>query len=100
MIVLETASKSAQDVAQVKSKLDRKEDMEILDWIMPFDYGPQHADHIRRRQPGTGQWLIDSPEYQSLLNKSATVVLSRHSRGREDNYHSDCDRRSFPEISQ
>lgn len=75
MIVLETASKSAQDVAQVKSKLDRKEDMEILDWIMPFDYGPQHADHIRRRQPGTGQWLIDSPEYQSLLNNSQQLLF-------------------------
>ncbi len=31
----------------------------------PFDYVDQHNDFIRRRQPGTGQWFLASPEYQA-----------------------------------
>jgi uncharacterized membrane-anchored protein YjiN (DUF445 family) len=29
-----------------------------------MDYAPQQSDFINRRQPGTGQWLIDSEQYQ------------------------------------
>lgn len=39
----------------------------ILDWLTPVDYAPQYTDYIRRRAPGTGQWLLDSAEYQSWL---------------------------------
>ncbi len=31
----------------------------------PFDYADQHNDFISRRQPGTGQWFLASPEYQA-----------------------------------
>ena len=34
---------------------------------MPIDYAPQQNDYIRRRQPGTGQWLLDSAEFQRWL---------------------------------
>jgi hypothetical protein len=37
----------------------------LLNWLTPVDYAPQQADFIRRRQLGTGQWLLDSPEYQA-----------------------------------
>ena len=39
----------------------------ILNWLTPLDYGPQHSDYLRRRQPGTGQWLLNSKEYQTWL---------------------------------
>ncbi|PMD29296.1 hypothetical protein L207DRAFT_642458 [Hyaloscypha variabilis F] len=39
----------------------------ILDWLTPIDYAPQQSDFIGRRQAGTGQWLLDSTEYQSWL---------------------------------
>jgi hypothetical protein len=51
----------------MRSKSDRDEDIKILDWLTPVDYGPQQTDYIRRRQPGTGQWLLDSPEFQTWL---------------------------------
>jgi hypothetical protein len=47
--------------------LDRNEDLEILNWITPVDYGPQHSDFLRRKQPGTGQWLLESTEFQTWL---------------------------------
>jgi hypothetical protein len=55
--------------------LDRKEDLEILDWITPVDYGPQHSDFLSRRQLGTGQWLLDSEQYQAWLKTSAQTLF-------------------------
>lgn len=39
----------------------------ILNWLTPVDYAPHQTDYLRRQQPGTGKWLIDSAEYQSWL---------------------------------
>jgi DNA replication protein DnaC len=47
-------------------KLLRLQDNQaILDWLTTVEYAPQQNDYIARRQPGTGQWLLDSVEYQS-----------------------------------
>lgn len=59
----------------MKSKLDRGEDIKILNWLTPIDYGPQQTDYIRRRQPGTGQWLLDSTEYQEWLSTDKQTLF-------------------------
>ena len=51
----------------MRSKLDKEEDLDILKWLTPIDYATQQSDHISRRQPGTGQWLLHSAEYQEWL---------------------------------
>jgi hypothetical protein len=45
-----------------------QESQSVLDWITPIDYAPQQNDFINRRQAGTGQWLLDSPEFQAWVN--------------------------------
>jgi len=40
----------------------------ILKWLTPINYTTQQSDYIGRRQPGTGQWLLVSAEYQAWLN--------------------------------
>jgi hypothetical protein len=40
----------------------------ILKWLTPINYATQQSDYIGRRQPGTGQWLLVSVEYQAWLN--------------------------------
>jgi hypothetical protein len=55
---------------EVNSLLHRhhdEEDEEILDWITPVDYAPQQNDFIKRRQPCTGQWLLDSEEFRAWV---------------------------------
>ncbi len=64
-----------EDVTDTKSHLDKKEDLEILDWLSPTDYGPQQADYLRIRQPGTGQWLLDSKEYRNWVNESSKTLF-------------------------
>jgi hypothetical protein len=59
----------------VKSKLDRNEDLEILNWLTTVDYGPQQSDYLRRRQPGTGKWLLDSSKYQGWLDTSKQTLF-------------------------
>ncbi|KAK0704529.1 ankyrin repeat-containing domain protein [Lasiosphaeris hirsuta] len=51
--------KLRQDVKVLGSKLDKKEDQAILNWMASDDYGRQQSDNLRRRQPGTDQWLLD-----------------------------------------
>ncbi len=50
----------------LRSQNDNREALEektaILNWLTPIDYFPQQSDLIRQRQPGTGQWILDSPE--------------------------------------
>jgi Cdc6-like AAA superfamily ATPase len=59
----------------MESNLERKEDLEILNWLTPIDYATQQSDYIRRQQPGTGQWLLESAEYQAWLNESKQTLF-------------------------
>jgi Cdc6-like AAA superfamily ATPase len=47
----------------------------ILDWLTPMDYAAQQQDFISRRQAGTGQWLLDSEEFQSWLNTDKQTLF-------------------------
>lgn len=48
---------------------------EILNWLSPSDHGSQQSDFLRRRQPGTGQWLLDSTEYQQWVANHAETLF-------------------------
>lgn len=45
-----------------------KEDHKILSWLSDSNYSSQHNDFLSRRQQGTGQWLLESKEYQDWLS--------------------------------
>ncbi|KAK6518750.1 hypothetical protein TWF506_005889 [Arthrobotrys conoides] len=61
---LEEVSKSVKCIRS--TQLDR-EDQKILNWLTPIDYSLQHNDICRNKQPGSGQWLLNSAEYQNWL---------------------------------
>jgi hypothetical protein len=71
LISLDTLSLGVQTFKEVKHARQEQNDWqneqrsrEILDWLSEDDYGAQQSDLLRRRQAGTGQWLVDSTEYQ------------------------------------
>jgi Cdc6-like AAA superfamily ATPase len=47
----------------------------ILKWLTPIDYAPLQTDYIGRQQPGTGQWLLDSAEFQTWLNTGKKTLF-------------------------
>jgi hypothetical protein len=63
--ISETAEK---DIHYMKVQQDDQDCQKILDWLTPVDYGPQQSNYFKRRQRGTGQWLLDSAKYQTWLN--------------------------------
>jgi Cdc6-like AAA superfamily ATPase len=51
----------------------RKEHQTILDSLTPIDYAPQQNDFINRRQAGTGQWLLESTDFQEWMETGKTL---------------------------
>jgi Cdc6-like AAA superfamily ATPase len=47
----------------------------VLDWITPIDYSSQQNDYISRRQAGTGQWLLDSTQYQKWIETEKQTLF-------------------------
>lgn len=48
---------------------------DIADWLTPIDYGPQHSDYYNIRQPETGQWFLNSVEFQSWLESDKQTLF-------------------------
>ncbi|UKZ53658.1 hypothetical protein TrVGV298_007455 [Trichoderma virens] len=70
-----SVSATRLDVSNIKSNLDNDMNLQILDWITSIDYGPQQSDFFNRRQPETGQWLLDSTEYRAWLGTEKQTLF-------------------------
>ncbi|KAK5988372.1 Ankyrin-R-like protein [Cladobotryum mycophilum] len=64
-----------EDVTHIKSRVDKSETRTVLNWITPLDYGPQQSDTIKRRQPGTGEWLLELDQFQNWLATSKHTLF-------------------------
>lgn len=47
----------------------------IADWLTPIEYGPQQSDNFNRHQKGTGQWLLESMEFNSWTETSEQTLF-------------------------
>ncbi|EPS35974.1 hypothetical protein H072_10610 [Dactylellina haptotyla CBS 200.50] len=72
-ICIQIVNSIEEKIEKVHIKLDRKHDFEILNWLAT-DYGSQQSDYIRLRQPGTGQWLLDSSMFETWLTTDNQVL--------------------------
>ncbi|KAF3318822.1 hypothetical protein TWF173_005234 [Orbilia oligospora] len=63
------------NMVKVTSILENKDDLEILDWLTPIEYGPQHNDIAQKRQLGTGQWLLKHNKYDNWLQNSKKILF-------------------------
>ncbi|KAJ6092624.1 ankyrin [Penicillium sp. IBT 16267x] len=71
----ETISRTEANVATISSKLTKQDDVEALEWLTRNDQGPYQSDYLKRRQPGTGQWLLQSAEYQNWRTKENQTLF-------------------------
>ncbi|KAL9483571.1 hypothetical protein ACSS6W_002360 [Trichoderma asperelloides] len=73
--IIEVLSGVQQRVDEVIQVQHNQANKAILDWLTPIEYGPQHSDFSNRREPGTGQWLLDCVEYQIWLNSNKHTLF-------------------------
>lgn len=55
--------------------MSSEEDLKILSWLADSNYSSQHNDYLSRRQKGTGQWLLESEEYQDWLSTDKQTIF-------------------------
>ncbi|CAG9955901.1 unnamed protein product [Clonostachys rosea f. rosea IK726] len=48
---------------------------DILRWLITINYSPQQDRYIRTRYPGTGQWFLNSAEFQKWLGASNQTLV-------------------------
>ncbi|KAF6807480.1 ankyrin repeat protein [Colletotrichum sojae] len=83
MVAIDNIALSANtnlDVRSTRRELaeDRVSDQKrkILDWISSSaNFEAQQADNIDRRQPGTGQWLLDSQQFRDWITKDKQTLF-------------------------
>lgn len=65
------------DVEHIKCQSDNAENRKILDWMTLTNYGSNQSDTAKRREPGTGAWLLELAEYRRFLrDKKCTLFCS------------------------
>lgn len=67
--VTETLSNIGENVSKINMKTDDSFKDEVLHWLTPTDYGQQQTEFLSRREPMTGQWLLDSSEFQEWFKR-------------------------------
>ncbi|KAF3906944.1 hypothetical protein AA313_de0207952 [Arthrobotrys entomopaga] len=55
--------------------LDREEESKILRWLTDVDYHSRQNDHFNSRQPKTGEWLLNSVQYQEWLHTNQKILF-------------------------
>ncbi|SCO84167.1 related to ankyrin [Fusarium oxysporum] len=50
-------------------------EQEALDWLSDEDFGTYQFDERSKKAPGTCQWLLDSPKYQSWTQEKGQVLF-------------------------
>ena len=64
-----------EKVVEILYKQRDIEHQAILDWLTSTDYTSQQSDSIRRRQPGTGEWLLESNEFQEWVTQIKQILF-------------------------
>ncbi|OBT95161.1 hypothetical protein VE01_07603 [Pseudogymnoascus verrucosus] len=64
-----------ESVDAVQQEQGRKKNQVLVEWISSANYSSQQSDFISRREPGTGQWFLDSPEFNKWLDEPSRTLF-------------------------
>ncbi|KAM3508221.1 hypothetical protein MY11210_006821 [Beauveria gryllotalpidicola] len=86
--ISEAVRTTSEFVTRIESTAVKDEDDKILNWLTPtsIDYGSQYSDLLKVRQPGTGQWVLDSAQVDSLHQNG--IGVSGGQRPLSSEFHS------------
>ena len=64
----------AQQVSNIVIKVLTAEEHRILDWLSTISVSDSHNSAILRREPGTGAWILSSPEYHNWRTSASGLL--------------------------
>ncbi|KAG9764079.1 hypothetical protein KCU73_g1119, partial [Aureobasidium melanogenum] len=64
--------------SRFKAFEDDHEHKELIRWISPINFHANHQDQLDKHIPGTGQWLLDHPEYKRWKSASSSSIFLLH----------------------
>ena len=65
----------AKDTSTLRLNQSQKDREAILQWLSPLNFAVQQCDLSSRRQAGTGDWFLDSPEFQEWIKKDGGTLV-------------------------
>ncbi|KAI0014852.1 ankyrin repeat-containing domain protein [Xylariomycetidae sp. FL0641] len=68
-------SLTQKDVSKILRYHTDEESQKVIDWISPENYSLQQNDLLRRRQPGTRKWLLESSEFHDWLTARGSTLV-------------------------
>lgn len=66
--------------AMMTQQMD-KEGIKVLKWLSSLDCHSKQREVFSRRQPGTGEWLLESPEFQNWFDGEENFLFCSGSPG-------------------
>jgi hypothetical protein len=74
----EPTARAAIQLAEIHDGLERDTRARILKAISPIPYTTHHKNARKGRLKGSGEWLLEKPEYQTWRESSTSSVLWLH----------------------
>ncbi|KAL5600475.1 hypothetical protein FOVSG1_008287 [Fusarium oxysporum f. sp. vasinfectum] len=68
-------SKIDEVISGVKNLKRSIAEQKVLNWLSDEDFGTYQFDERSKKAPGTCQWFLDSPEYQSWTQQKGQVLF-------------------------
>ena len=65
----------AEDTSTLRSNQSQKDREKILQWLSPLNFAVQQCDLSIRRQVGTGDWFLESLEFQEWIKKNGGTLV-------------------------
>ncbi|PHH81562.1 hypothetical protein CDD82_491 [Ophiocordyceps australis] len=83
LVAIDTAALMACTLNEVRAGRQEHRDGEtsrqqaaVLDWLSSMNHYTQHSEAISPRQPGTGQWFLETAEYQKWVQTTGQTLFS------------------------
>ncbi|KAI9778250.1 MAG: hypothetical protein M1839_008274 [Geoglossum umbratile] len=63
-----------EDVRELRKGQEDKESRDVIAWLSALDFHTKQSDILRRRQEGTGKWLLDADEFKKWLDGTERIL--------------------------
>jgi hypothetical protein len=54
--------------------IDREDRRNISRWLSPLNFKAVQSEYLQKRQEGTGQWFLESPEFTDWRDGTSEVL--------------------------